>query len=737
MSDLLHSALRDCAREPIHIPGAIQPHGALVTFAAEGGVVLQVSENLEAIVGAAPEAWLGRPIEACVGEAQAAILREALRPEEPTSPLALHFGGRTFDGLLHRAGEVVVLEIEPADDNDATRAVPLLHAVLSRTLRDLQQAGDLLALSQTAAKAVAEIAGFERVMVYRFDRDWHGEVIAEWRHPEVDSYLGLHFPASDIPEQARLLYLKNWLRLIANSTYTPARLVPELNPATGQPLDLSQSALRSVSPVHLEYLRNMGVGSSMSVSLVREGRLWGLIACHHRQPRHVSYARRGACQLIGQIMSAEIGTQEAASRQAARMETQAVQTRFLDHLAQSEQFVDALVRYTPELLALLQAHGAALVLDEKCILLGKAPEEEQVRRLLPMIRRADDYVFHSDCLGELDASFELIRTGCSGVLAVALSELRTDYVLWFRPEVLGTVHWAGNPTKAVEEGSLRLHPRKSFATWQQIVTGHSARWTEIEIGVALELRTAINATIFKRYDRLRRLGDELQRKVTDLDSFAYIASHDLKEPLRGITNYAQFVLEDTEGTIDAESARRLRAIHTMAGRSSEQLDALLNFSRVGRRAMELQPLQVEAVVREAMETLRLRIDQTAAEVTVQPGLPPVLADPTLLREILENLMGNALKYSDQPPRIEIGANGPGDFSGQTTFFVKDNGIGIPAHLQPEVFRIFRRLHPLEAYGGGTGAGLAVVKSVVERHGGEVWVESEPGRGSTFFFTLGQ
>jgi light-regulated signal transduction histidine kinase (bacteriophytochrome) len=489
--------------------------------------------------------------------------------------------------------------------------------------------------------------------------------------------------------------------------------------------------------VHLEYLRNMGVQCSMSISLVRETRLWGLIACHHGEPRLLPYGRRAACELLGQIMSAQLAAKEQALRHSENLAAREVQLRFFDYLSAEENFIDALVKYTPTVLEFLSATGAAICVDGQCMLLGETPPKAEVCRVVDIVRaQPHDAVFHTDALHRLHPGAATYQDVASGILAVALSELKNDYLVWFRPEVVRTVDWAGNPQKPAEDDGQRLAPRKSFALWKEQVTGRSRPWEEAEVTAALELRSAINALIFKRADRLRRMNEELERKNTDLDSFAYIASHDLTEPLRGIHNYATFLMEDIGEKIDVDSRRKLETVETLSRRMQEMLEALLHFSRVGRRPLLRNEADLGEVVQEAMELIAQRLEESGAILTVETPLPRVRCDAVLLREVFSNLVMNSIKYNtSSEKRISIGVLPERDPTGRIVCFVRDNGIGIPPKHLKNVFLIFRRLHVRDEYGGGFGAGLAVVKSIVERHGGRVWVESQLGEGATFFFTL--
>jgi two-component system, chemotaxis family, sensor kinase Cph1 len=721
--------LANCAREPIHIPGAIQPHGVLIALDESSLAIVQVSENSLNFFGAGPNELLNRPIDQILPRR---LLEEALGASNLAAemPLPISVQGKEFDTLLHRTGGLVVMEFEPVDRK---RNFSNFYRTLQDAMNRVQSASDRQVLYDAIARTVAEISGFNRVMVYKFDQDWNGQVVAEKLTAKVDSYLGQHFPASDIPAQARELYRRNLLRIIPNSTYEPARIVPG---ETGgkSPLDLSDSVLRSVSPIHLEYLRNMGVAASMSISLLRNGELWGLIACHHSTPRTLPYNVRVACEMIGQVASAAIGRREEREQLDAVVGAQKIQTQFFDYLAQEENVLDALTKYTPRLLELVNADGAALCFNDGVVLMGATPDEAQIREILAWVRtHMDAAVFSTHSLREAYPPGRDFEETASGLLAISLSREGRNFILWFRRQVVATIDWAGNPEKPVFQQGMRIHPRKSFDTWKQRVTGQSLQWREIDRHAAQELRNAINALILRRTDRLLRLNAELERKNVDLNSFAYIASHDLQEPLRGIREYSKFLLEDYGETIDAAGREKLVSLGALALHMQNLIESLSHFSRVGRIDIRRQENSLEQMVTEAIRTAGSKLD--GVDVRVTKGLPVVQCDRVLVQEVLLNLLTNAVKYSDRPEkRIEIGCVPPGE-KAPLAIYVKDNGLGIREKHLDDIFKIFRRLHPQERYGGGTGVGLAICKAIVERHGGRIWCESKYGEGTTFFFTL--
>ena len=731
-----------CAREPIHIPGAIQPHGVLLAVREPDLVCTQISANAGALLGLTVPALVGQEIGAGLGLAFRARVEDALATGDPqeVSPLPVEIGGRAFSALLHRHDGVLIIELEPTDDaaeREVTMVFARHHRRLQTALAAMRTAPDLAALYPVIAETIADLAGFDRVMVYRFDPDWHGEVVGEaLGSPDVDSYLGLHYPASDIPVQARALYEKNWLRLIPTVSYAPAALEPALNPQTGHPLDLSFAALRSVSPIHLEYLRNMGVGASMSVSLMVDEKLWGLVACHHRQARFVSAAVRAACELFGQAASTEIAAKQEARLLGEQARAQTVQSRFFDVISNAEDVFAALVHYTPQLLGFMGAGGGAVWVDGRCTLLGQTPPQEKVETLVDwLLTRELTPLLATDHLAALLPEAAAWSDAASGLLAVRLSRVEGHFVLWFRPEALTTVHWAGDPHKPAEPGE-RLHPRKSFAAWQEIVRGHSLPWSEPELAGARELHQAMNALVLRRSEGLRRFNQELQRKNTDLTSFAHIAAHDLREPLRGIHNFSRFLREDCGEQMDADSLRKLDTITSLSTRVDDLLEALLHYSDVGRIELKLAEISLDRLLDEALEGLASLLAEQRVAVRRPRPLPVLRCDPILVREVFANLVTNAVKYTVAPEKwVEIGWRAPQPDDGERgpVLYARDGGIGIRPRHHAEIFEIFRRLHARDEYSGGSGVGLAIVRNVAERHGGRAWVESETGQGRRLSF----
>ncbi|MBI1241515.1 MAG: GAF domain-containing protein [Nostoc sp. RI_552] len=735
--------ISNCNKEPIHIPGFIQPHGVIIVLKETDLTILQVSDNTLQLFGVIPEKLLNQNLSYFLESEQIIFLKDCLNQQDLPiiNPIefTININNKPthFDGIIHRYNGLLILELEPTfleKNNGFFKFYHLVKVAMSK----LQIASSLAEVSQIIVQQVKRITGFDRVMLYRFDENWNGKVIAEEKPEYLTPYLGLHYPASDIPTQARKLYTENWLRLIPNTYYEPAAILPRNNPLTDEPLDLSRSVLRSVSPLHLEYMHNMGVMASMSISIIKNEKLWGLIACHHQSPKYIPYEIRNACEFLGQMTSLEMAAKEGNEDVESKIEVKSCHSKLVEYMSSENNFIDALINQQPNLLNLVNAQGAAVCFHGKCFTVGNSPEEEDIHDLVAWIsHNHHEDIFYTDSLAEVYPEAEKLRDVASGLMVLSISKTQKNYILWFRPEVVRTVNWGGNPNKPVEikeNGSIRLSPRKSFELWKETVLLKSLPWKSCEVNAALELRSAIIAVVLRKADELAQLNVELQRSNHELDAFAYIASHDLKEPLRGIHNYSNFLIEDYGDTINEEGRQKLKTLIRLTQRMEDLIDSLLHFSRLGRVDLSMQLTDLNDVLHRSLDFLSARIEEMNVDIQIPRPLPKVYCDGVQVGEVFNNLIANSIKYNDKPDKwILIGyIDQP---SLPITFYVRDNGIGIRDKHFEAIFRIFKRLHGPSKYGGGTGAGLTIAKKIVERHGGKIWVESTYGEGSTFYFTL--
>lgn len=746
--------LTNCDREPIHIPGLIQPHGVLLVLQEPELTIIQVSANADLLIGRSPEELLNTSLTNLLDEAQIQAVYQCLQADfENVNPLKLSFknGDKTilFDGILHRFDNNLILELEPSQTEKPADFYSF-YSFVKGTINKLQDASTVEDICQEIVKRLRKITQYDRVMVYQLDAEGSGCVVAEDKRSDLKPYLGLHYPATDIPKQAKQLYTLNWLRLIPDLDYQSVKLIPQINPLTNTPTDLSLAVLRSVSPLHIEYLQNMGVQASMCVSLMKDKQLWGLIACHHHEPKYISYELRTACEFLGKVMSMQLVAKEENQDLDYKMKLKSILSKFIESIGLQNTLVDGLIAQKENLLKLASAQGVAICCEDEFFVSGKTPTTAQLQDLMQWIETKQDNLFDTNALSQAYSAAEDYCDVASGLIALAISRVNKTYILWFRPEVVQTVNWGGDPNKPVEvdeNGGLQLSPRKSFELWQETVRAKSIAWKPCEIEAVLELRGAIVSIVLRQADELAKINIELERSNTELDAFAYIASHDLKEPLRGIHNYSNFLIEDYAHVLNEEGVSKLHTLVRLTQRMEDLINSLLHFSRLGRVELTIFPNDLNALVRQVLDLLSARIEETKAKISIPRSLPTIKCDRVQVTEVFSNLISNAIKYSDRPEKhVEIGyldAELPSYLLGEESaeleapvvFYVRDNGIGIKERYQGSIFRIFKRLHGQNQYGGGTGAGLTIVKKIVERHGGKIWVESTYGQGSTFYFTL--
>ncbi|MBL0420030.1 GAF domain-containing protein [Ramlibacter sp. AW1] len=710
--------LQQCAQEPIRTPAAIQPHGRLAVLSPDGQLL----------------AWSGNWPGAQAAQQAIEPLSQALlavpADEGPAALGKLMLDGSAWDAVAHRRGGNLLVELEPAGAQSGVRAP--IYQLTRSFLPQLERADSVQALAELAAVEMKQLAGFGRAVVYRFDEDGHGHVLAEALDPGYDSYLGHRFPASDVPAQARELYQLNHIRLIANANYTP---VPIHSRTAGfeKTLDLSFAGLRSVSPVHLEYMRNMGTLASMSVSIVIGGKLWGLISCHDHDPRYLDFEARAACEHLGRLLSLQIDARENGAEVEARLELRKLTLEIVSRLAEGDATLERLLDESIPLLRMARAGGAAVVLNDNCWCTGDTPEPQQILDLAQWIVGRASPTFATDQLPqEYPPAAQWQQVG-AGVLAISISQVHRHLVLWFRPEQVRNIRWAGPPEKVRVSADGRIHPRKSFAAWMEQVRGRSDPWRSAEVAAAAELRHALIGIVLRRAEELADVAAELGRVNKELEAFSYTVSHDLRAPMRHITGYLDLVQEQDGERLSERSHRYLGNVRHAAAYAGQLVDALLDFSRMGRAELKRVPVSMQLLVREVVGELSRMDDGARVEWDIAPDLPTVRADPFLMQVVVRNLLGNAVKYSRgrHPPQVRIASVRRSDGDGLE---VSDNGVGFQQAYSGKLFGVFQRLHNAEDF-EGTGIGLASVRRIVERHGGTVWAHGEPGQGARFGFIL--
>lgn len=797
ITDKAAVTLTNCDREPICFPGTIQPFGMLWVLDETTLEILQVSANVEDFCGLSPREVLGQRLDQAFEDSSIAQVQAYLKEREWDEPLMLRSlffssdfcregtvfeeiadegaspAGR-FRGMLHASAEAVILELLPElMVEEAVEQAAFLYTDLHQKIGRFRRAESLAELAEQIVEAVAALTGFDRVMVYRFSKDHSGTVIAESRRsvPETsgeDSFLGLRYPATDIPMQARSLYVQNWLRMIPDACYEPVSLIPDRHPVHERPLDLSASELRSVSPMHLEYLQNMGVRASMSVSLIVEDKLWGLIACHHSGPKQVSFEVRKACMFLGQMASLELIRQQTRVEKRYLADVRSIQQKIKRQLWRSrpaDAISSVLVQHQQELLTLVRASGGVIALGNQLTLVGETPASDKIKLLIDWLVEQRREVCYTSSLAQSIPAFESEKDCACGLLAISIFLSQSSYhVLWLRPEQMRLVDWAGDPTKKetiTEDGSLYLTPRQSFERWKQEVHGQSLAWTTREIDAAQELRsTLLLAALEYSQMALKQAANKAQVANQAKSQFLAKMSHELRTPLNAILGFTQLI--HYHETLSAEQRDRLDIIN----RSGEHLLSLINdvleTSRIeaGQLVLNESCFDLHQFIASVKDMLRLRAVKKGLLLKVEqdPFLPRyVWGDESKLRQIIINLVGNAIKFTQQGQvtlavtclsselsSSELGEEGSlaaekqdnSERSGmqpsiQVQFEVSDTGIGIASENLDAIFEPFKQTEAGRQAHEGTGLGLSISQQNARLMAGDIEVRSQLGEGATF------
>lgn len=752
--------LSNCDREPIHIPGSIQPHGALVALDRDTLRAVQAGGNTRELIGLEPLELVGLPIEDWLSPDQITRLRDMLaiegsmlRPIHAFRGLAEPGKGKT-DVTAHVSDGFLILEFEPIVEEGHDETLTLVQTMV----RKIQQAELVELCCQMVAEVVRSASRFDRVMVYRFLPDGSGAVEAEARDPGLEPFLGLRYPASDIPKQARELYLRNWICLIADVESQPSVLQPPLPAAHGQALDLSHSALRAVSPIHIEYLRNMGVAATMSMSLVLEGHLWGLIACHSTTRRYVPHRLRVVLELFSQMASFLLETKITAEELLVRTRPNAVTAEILNELSGNIAPNEKLQDLRPKLLELIEADGLGLWLDGRYSRLGLAPEAEDVEGLVRWLNEtASSGVFHTDSLPLLYKPASDFADVASGILALSVSKAPRDYVIWFRQELIETVTWAGDPDKAVarEADTIRLSPRKSFAAWRQQVKLHSKPWSSFSLQCAQTLRVALLEIVLRHVDQLARergaararqdvLLEALDERIRQWEATARDLKNELDRRMVVEAELSQ-VLRSTVVNQEAERLRIARELHDSLGQYLSimqlNLDGLGNDvegdprikgrvahlkqltadvgQEVNRLAWEIRPTSlddlglqtaIQQFLEEWSQSSGLQVDQ---HLTLGERRLPTIIETSLYR-ILQEAMTNVVKHA-KARRVGVILKATAK---EAILIVEDDGQGFQLEESKIEGMVSSRL------------GLLGMRERLYLVGGALEIETLPGRGTT-------
>lgn len=731
----LDAALQQCAKEPIHIPNCIQPHGLMLVALDTSDEIVQASENIIQHLGISARDCIGKNLNDVIGGDNLAVINKAIREADLASYkfTSVMLANKAYDAVVHFSRHYKVIEFEPKAVITDKDSLQQIYEDLRNYSIEAQQAHEIESLFNLIVTHVRNITGFDRVKLYKFDESWNGSVVAESREDYMPSYLGLHFPASDIPEQARRLYSVNYLRLIPDIRYKPSPLYPALVEGARKPLDMSYSILRSVSPVHIQYLENICVEASMSISIMQDNKLWGLIACHHQTSLHLSHSIRVLCEIIAHIFSAKLTTMRR-SLDNQRHELRKLLIEKLSLSSSMDTFESTIARNSEAALQAMDADGIAIFADGKFWYFGETYEQECIERLATWYRKfGNKSVVHTSFVGDYFKHDALLKDLTGGALFVPIGMYSDDIAIWFRKARIKSVNWAGNPEKPVEQtkAGYRLTPRSSFNLWQTTVKGHSKNWSFTDIETAESI-----AQIILENSKIQ--ADIANRAKTD---FLSHMSHELRTPLGAIISIIQVLNRDK--TLTSEQKKLISNLEISSESLFNLINDLLDISKIEANefSLEIVPFKIAELV----EDVRSIMSVKAAEKNLQLGINYQAAkdyefhgDKTKIKQVLFNLVNNAIKFTERGfvnlfasisdsmhPEIKI-----------LNLEVIDSGIGIEENKLDAIFGKFIQADSSTArIYGGTGLGLSICKSIVDLIGGDIVVTSKVGLGSNFKVSL--
>jgi chemotaxis family two-component system sensor kinase Cph1 len=717
--------LSNCDLEPIHTPSFIQPHGLLLAAQMPDLRLVYVSGNSMEFLGLSAATILSPTLPELLGAESVACLQEALKEDQylPNNVLLMNFavaGAARFDVVAHQMGNLLCLELESAVEESRSDS---LATRMEGAMRELGWPKSVEGLCSVLAPLIRTLTGYDRVMVYRFDRDGHGEIVAEDKAPEMEPFLGLHYPATDIPIQARKLYLAQRVRTIVDVGFRPVPVLADPALSRGEPLDMTYCSLRSISPMHIEYLTTMGVGATFALSLIHRNELWGMLICHHRTPKHLSPGMRSFCDLLGQTASLLIGVTQHAEESDERLSRNALLEVVRTALAKEDSIGAAFTRNAHAVLGLAKAEGAFLRLGDGLHLIGVTPPlAESIAILAALATQFDHHPFFScDELGRLLPGFQPLAKVSSGVLMVPF-KTPGDGLLWFRPEVTESVLWAGKPEvskEIIEDGSVRLSPRKSFAAWEQVQKGRSLPWESVDEEAALGLQRTMSET-----DLHKRLLSEQMLREKRIEALSHMAgglAHEINNPLAIIHGTASDLQVLASGEAPIRAVDVQKASNTIV-QTSDRAMRILNGLRGFAREAANDPMEWASFYDIAEQTFEMQEDRFATHhvkmlLNLGPDIPLLLCRDVQIGQILTNLVNNAFdaitQHNCEERWMSLEANMR---DGQLIVEVMDSGPGIDDEARANLMQPF---FTTKTRGLGMGIGLSLSSAIAQDHGGSL------------------
>jgi light-regulated signal transduction histidine kinase (bacteriophytochrome) len=741
-----YSDLTNCEEEPIHLLGSIQSFGCMVVLNRKTLELSFCSENTTDFFGISAKEILANTVIdflslfggqltaddiAKVQQAESAILRKTILIADNAYSLLVY-------GDLH----FVFIELED-HPMDATLHSDIIDQSLS-FIEIVNKHNDFKSYCQEVTEKVRQLIGYDRVMIYKFDEDFNGEVFAESLSEGLEPFLGLNYPHTDIPPQARELYKKSPLRILVDVNAHPVSLCTLLKDASHSSVNLGHSTLRSASPIHITYLKNMGVSATLTLSIMIEQRLWGLVACHNYKPKYISPAKRQTALLQTQFMASHIHHWERSENYGEVQEKEHIYQSIIEQTLKSSDIFQSITK-AAYFIGLTGSTGGAVIRNGQVFTYGKVPNLDQIKAVQNWMKLNFERVFQSSEFSKYYQLSKAFSDSCSGILYYSLDTESDSAIMWFREQLSEGKKWGGNKDEALKK-SKDLTPRASFEAWEELVIGKSDPWKAHEIQAGLRLGAYLEREIYIRNityqkERYEKLNSELQQANEELNQFNWISSHDMKEPLRKIRLFIDQIKSESQ-SLNQQQSMYFTRIDAAAKRMQVLIDDLLNYAGLSKDN-HFESHSLNKLLGEVADCYM--VDNPGTKISID-DLGVISCIDFQIKQLFSNLIWNSIKFKKENTHPEITIKRV-ELSEEDVDRIKpelpdeymkilysDNGIGFDPKHNEQIFQVFQRLHSQEEY-SGTGIGLAICKKIVETHKGFIYANGTVGEGASFFIVL--
>ncbi|MDA0176523.1 Phytochrome, two-component sensor histidine kinase [Mesoflavibacter sp. HG96] len=719
--------INKCEDEPIHLIPNVQQFGCLLVLDYKD-TIIQCSNNTIDILNIASQELLGTKIDKHISL--------DLKNTSGNNPIITTCNTIPILINVHEYESYVILDIEQLSDTDWDQFQ--FQQYMINSLNNLSNCNNLTDLSNNITQTTKDLFDYDRVMLYKFDEHWNGQIIAETKEEHLTSWLGINYPATDIPANARQLFLKQGVRVISNVEETNAALTPTVNCVTNSLTDISKSHFRAASPFHIEYLKNMKVSATLTCAIVNDDKLWGLIACHNYSAKSLSFQKRQACLLYSKMISNQISIKQSNFYLQKINNHSTVRLKLVENMSEKWDLIKGLTQHNVTGLNLLESDSFIIAYNDTIYNLGNTLEQTILKKLikeLEQLTKQSDY-FISNNISEDINWLKTYSKDISGVMYFRISKKSNESVLWIRKEKIDTKIWGGNLDKIniEKETNSRLSPRKSFEKWSQYVKHTAIKWEAHEVSAAKALVNDIKNIIVTKFSEVNKLNKQLRNLNQELESFSYSVSHDLRGPLRGIDGFANILKEDYFDVLDDFGKESVETIINSAEKMNSLMDDILSYSGLSKVDKIDDYHNLNNIISDVLKDNDLLKNNPKTNIIINPNLPEIFGDKMMIYQLISNLITNAFKYSSKVdnPKIEIDYYNDGE---KNIYFVKDNGIGFKPEYSKKIFGVFMRLTNKDY--SGTGVGLAIAQRIVYRHSGDIWAESQLNKGAKFNFYFGQ